>query len=34
MWMKERWWRLLPQQVMYRLWKNNLILSPVTVPKG
>ncbi|PIO34656.1 hypothetical protein AB205_0035650 [Aquarana catesbeiana] len=34
MWRKERWCRLSPQQVMCSLWKNNHIISPVTVPKG
>ncbi|PIO24463.1 hypothetical protein AB205_0068660 [Aquarana catesbeiana] len=37
MWREERWkkWlKLSPQQVMCMLWKNNLLISPVTVNKG
>ncbi|PIO12713.1 hypothetical protein AB205_0032140 [Aquarana catesbeiana] len=34
MWRKERWLKLSPQQVMYMLWKNNLLISRVTVHKG
>ncbi|PIO40899.1 hypothetical protein AB205_0190460 [Aquarana catesbeiana] len=34
MWRKERWLRLSPQQVMCMLWKNNLLISRLTVRKG
>ncbi|XP_073481000.1 alpha-1,4-N-acetylglucosaminyltransferase-like isoform X2 [Aquarana catesbeiana] len=34
MWRKERWWKLSPQQVICMLWKNKLLISSVTVPKG
>ncbi|PIO15907.1 hypothetical protein AB205_0170500 [Aquarana catesbeiana] len=34
MWRKEMWWRLSPQQVMFRLWYQNLVISPVTVHNG
>ncbi|PIO24843.1 hypothetical protein AB205_0171970 [Aquarana catesbeiana] len=36
MWREERWkkWLKLPQQVTCMLWKNNLLISPVTVHKG
>ncbi|PIO36146.1 hypothetical protein AB205_0106140 [Aquarana catesbeiana] len=27
MWRKERWWRLSPQQVMFRLWYQNPVIS-------
>ncbi|PIO22615.1 hypothetical protein AB205_0115930 [Aquarana catesbeiana] len=33
MWRKERWLRLSPQQVMCMLWKNNLLISRVTVQR-
>ncbi|PIO32262.1 hypothetical protein AB205_0128850 [Aquarana catesbeiana] len=31
MWRKERWLRLSPKQVMCMLWKNNLLISRLTV---
>ncbi|PIO32993.1 hypothetical protein AB205_0218340 [Aquarana catesbeiana] len=34
MWRKGRWLKLSPQQVMCMLWKNNLLISRVTVHKG
>ncbi|PIO09321.1 hypothetical protein AB205_0043920 [Aquarana catesbeiana] len=37
MWRKERWKKcsnLAPQQVMFRLWYQNRVISPVTVHNG